>query len=95
MARALWKGSIAFGLVSIPIELHTAVRITGRVPHAAMRRTSRRFDSNGCASRWHARGLADLIKGFEFEKGHFVVLTKEDFRPPPSKRRGPSTSWTS
>ena len=26
MARALWKGSIAFGLVSIPIELHTAVR---------------------------------------------------------------------
>src|SRR6266849_1643904 len=26
MARALWKGSISFGLVNIPIELHTAVR---------------------------------------------------------------------
>src|SRR4051794_19526740 len=26
MARALWKGSIAFGLVNIPVELHTAVR---------------------------------------------------------------------
>ena len=26
MARALWKGSVAFGLVTIPIELHTAVR---------------------------------------------------------------------
>jgi len=26
MARALWKGSIAFGLVNVPVELHTAVR---------------------------------------------------------------------
>ena len=26
MARSLWKGSLSFGLVSIPIELHTAVR---------------------------------------------------------------------
>lgn len=31
MARALWKGSIAFGLVSIPVELHTAVRDHRRV----------------------------------------------------------------
>ena len=26
MPRAIWKGSISFGLVSIPVELHTAVR---------------------------------------------------------------------
>ena len=26
MARALWKGTVSFGLVSIPVELHTAVR---------------------------------------------------------------------
>ena len=26
MARAIWKGSISFGLVNIPVELHTAVR---------------------------------------------------------------------
>ena len=34
MARALWKGSISFGLVNIPIELHTAVRDTR--PHFRM-----------------------------------------------------------
>ena len=28
MARSIWKGSIAFGLVNIPVELHTAVRDT-------------------------------------------------------------------
>jgi len=37
MARAIWKGSIAFGLVNIPVELHTAVhhsRPSFRMLHA-------------------------------------------------------------
>ena len=37
MPRAIWKGSISFGLVSIPVELHTAVRDHRpkfRMPHA-------------------------------------------------------------
>ena len=34
MARAIWKGAISFGLVNIPIELHTAVRDTR--PHFRM-----------------------------------------------------------
>ena len=81
MARALWKGSIAFGLVSIPIELHTAVRDHRpkfRMLHAKDKspvRFERVCVRDGTPVAW-----ADLIKGYEFEKGHFVVLTKEDFQ---------------
>ena len=81
MARALWKGSIAFGLVSIPIELHTAVRDHRpkfRMLHAKDKspvRFERVCIRDGTPVAW-----ADLIKGYEYEKGHFVVMTKEDFQ---------------
>jgi DNA end-binding protein Ku len=81
MARALWKGSIAFGLVSIPIELHTAVRDHRpkfRMLHAKDKspvRFERVCIRDGTPVAW-----ADLIKGYEYEKGHFAVLTKEDFQ---------------
>src|SRR6187455_1829309 len=81
MPRAIWKGSISFGLVNIPIELHTAVRNHRpkfRMLHAKDKspvRFERVCVRDGTPVAW-----ADLIKGFEFEKGHFVVLTKEDFQ---------------
>src|SRR5687767_618110 len=81
MARALWKGSIAFGLVNIPIELHTAVRNHRpkfRMLHAKDKspvRFERVCVRDGTPVAWE-----DLVKGYEYEKGRFVVLTKEDFQ---------------
>ena len=81
MARALWKGSIAFGLVNIPIELHTAVRDHRpkfRMLHARDKspvRYERVCQREGKPVAWE-----DLVKGFEYEKGRFVVLTKEDLK---------------
>ncbi len=81
MPRAMWKGAIAFGLVNIPVELHTAVRENRprfRLLHAkdeslvSYERVCRR---DGKAVAWE-----DLVKGYEFEKGRFVVLTKDDFK---------------
>jgi DNA end-binding protein Ku len=81
MARPLWKGSISFGLVSIPIELHTAVRDTR--PHFRMLHTKDkspvRFE-RVCIRDGHPVAWQDLVKGYEYQKGHFVVLTKEDFK---------------
>src|ERR1700704_1441873 len=81
MARALWKGSISFGLVNIPIELHTAVRDTR--PHFRMLHTKDkspvRFE-RVCIRDGHPVAWQDLVKGYEYQKGHFVVLTKEDFK---------------
>jgi DNA end-binding protein Ku len=81
MARALWKGALSFGLVNIPVELHTAVRDTRphfRMLHARDRspiRFQRVCERDGTPVAWE-----DLVKGYEYEKGRFVVLTKADFQ---------------
>jgi DNA end-binding protein Ku len=80
MARALWKGSLAFGLVNIPVELHTAVR-----DHRPRFRMLHATDKSPiqftrvCAREGKPVAWEDLVKGFEYSKGHFVILTKEDF----------------
>src|SRR5438046_1071889 len=81
MARPLWKGSLTFGLVNIPIELHTAIR--DHRPHFRMLhakdKSPVRFERvcirDGTPVAWE-----ELVKGYEYSKGHFVVLTKEDFQ---------------
>ena len=81
MPRSIWKGAIAFGLVSIPVELHTAVRDHRpkfRMLHARDKspvRYERVCQRDGKPVAWE-----DLVKGFEYEKGHFIVLTKEDLK---------------
>jgi len=81
MPRALWKGSIAFGLVNIPVELHTAVRDSRprfRMLHAKDK-SPVRFE-RVCAREGKPVAWEDLVKGYEYEKGRFVILTKEDFK---------------
>jgi DNA end-binding protein Ku len=81
MARALWKGSISFGLVNIPIELHTAVRNHRpkfRMLHAKDK-SPVRFE-RVCVRDGHPVAWEDLVKGYEYQRGHFVVMTKEDFQ---------------
>jgi DNA end-binding protein Ku len=80
MPRAIWKGSLAFGLVNIPIELHTAVRNHRprfRMLHA--RDKSPIQFTRVCAREGKPVAWEDLVKGYEYAKGHFVVVTKEDF----------------
>jgi DNA end-binding protein Ku len=81
MPRALWNGSISFGLVNIPIELHTAVRDHRprfRMLHASDK-SPVKFE-RVCIKDGHKVAWEDLVKGYEYAKGRFVVLTKEDFR---------------
>lgn len=81
MARSMWKGSIAFGLVNIPVELYSAVRDHRprfRLLHAkdeAPVRYERVCQTEGKPVAWE-----DLVKGYEYAKGRFVVLTKDDFK---------------
>ncbi len=81
MARAIWKGSIAFGLVNIPVELHTAVRDSRprfRMLHAEDK-SPVKFE-RVCAREGKPVAWEELVKGYEYEKGRFVILTKEDFK---------------
>lgn len=81
MARSMWKGSIAFGLVNIPIELYSAVR-----DHRPKFRLLHAKDESPvsyervCQSEGKPVGWEELVKGYEYEKGQFVVLSKDDFK---------------
>jgi DNA end-binding protein Ku len=81
MPRAIWKGSLAFGLVNIPVELFSAVR-----DHRPRFRLLHAKDESPvqyervCQSEGKPVAWEDLVKGYEYEKGQFVVLTKDDFK---------------
>jgi DNA end-binding protein Ku len=77
----MWKGSIAFGLVNIPIELYSAVRDHRpkfRLLHAKDEAPVRY--ERVCQTEGKPVGWDDLVKGFEYEKGQFVVITRDDFK---------------
>jgi len=81
MARALWQGPLTFGLVNIPVEVHRAIR-----DHRPRFRMLHKKDLSPvrmdrvCIEEGHPVAWEDLVKGYEYEKGRFVVVTKEDFR---------------
>jgi DNA end-binding protein Ku len=80
VASAIWKGALSFGLVNIPVEVHTAVRDNRprfRMLHAKDK--SPISFERVCQKEGEPVAWADIVKGFEYEKGRFVVLTKEDF----------------
>lgn len=81
MPRALWKGNISFGLVSIPVGLFPAEQRDDGVSFSQLdKRTMspigyRRYNkSTGEEVPWE-----EIVKGYEHEPGQYVVLTDEDF----------------
>ncbi|HXT95886.1 MAG TPA: Ku protein [Polyangia bacterium] len=81
MARAIWNGAISFGLVTIPVQLVSAVRSQRPRFHLlhekdeAPVRYERVCQREGKPVPW-----GEIVKGYEFEKGEYAVLTKEDFK---------------
>jgi DNA end-binding protein Ku len=81
MPRAMWTGSIAFGLVSIPVELHPAEdRRSFSFTMLDKRDLApvgyKRFNKkSGREVPW-----GDVVKGYEYESDRYVVLTDEDFK---------------
>jgi DNA end-binding protein Ku len=81
MPRAMWKGAISFGLVTIPVSLHTATR-TEELKFRMLRKKDlspinykRVAEVDGREVPWD-----EIVKGYEYEKGKFVVLHEEDFK---------------
>ena len=81
MARAIWKGSISFGLVNIPIGLYPATR-KEELRFRLLRKTDlspvnykRVAEKDGKEVPWD-----QIVKGYEYEKGKYIVLKEEDFQ---------------
>lgn len=81
MPRALWKGAISFGLIYVPVELHTASRDNTLPMHMLDSRDFapvgyKRVNKNtGKEVDW-----SHIVKGYEYKKGDFVALADADFK---------------
>lgn len=79
--RAIWKGSISFGLVNIPIGLYPATR-KEELKFRMLRKSDlspinykRVAEKDGKEVAWD-----EIVKGYEYEKGKYVILKDEDFQ---------------
>lgn len=91
MPRALWKGSISFGLVNIPVGLYSAEERDEGLSFTQLdKRTMspigyRRYNkSTGDEVPWD-----EIVRGYEYESGRYVVLSEDDF-----ERANPKASRT-
>jgi DNA end-binding protein Ku len=81
MARSMWKGAISFGLVHIPVEMYPAVQNKTLDLTMLDRRDfspvgfKRYNKSNQKEVSWD-----DIVKGYEYASGEYVVLSEEDLR---------------
>ena len=80
-SRVLWKGAITFGLVLVPVELHTAARRQGLELDMLDKRS---MEPIGYKRINKISGkevpYEQIVKGYEYEKGRYVVLGEEDFK---------------
>jgi len=79
--RAIWKGTISFGLVSIPVALYPALKQEAlkfrllRAADLSPVNYKRVAEADGKEVPWD-----QVVKGYEYEKGKFVVLRDQDFK---------------
>jgi DNA end-binding protein Ku len=82
MARGLWKGAISFGLVNVPVELHSAKKRSSELDMTMLDKRDlapvgykRVNKSTGKEVPW-----GEVVKGYEYQDDKYVVLSDEDFR---------------
>jgi DNA end-binding protein Ku len=84
MPRSMWKGAISFGLVTIPVSVYPATE-------EKTLRFNQLHDEDGgrirmkrvCSVDGEEVGYEHIVKGYEYEKDRYVILTDEDFEAVP------------
>ena len=83
--RAIWKGAVSFGLVSVPVKLYSATEshdVSFRQVHA--KDGGRIKYQRVCSIDGEEVAYADIAKGYETEDGEMVILTDDDLAELPS-----------
>src|ERR1700704_165238 len=88
-SRALWKGSISFGLVTVPISLMSATEAREALMFHLLHKKdrSRIIEKRFCKEEDIEVPWSDIVKGYQYAKDQYVVITDEDFE----KARVPAT----
>src|SRR5688572_5580783 len=82
MPRSIWKGALSFGLVNIPVEVHSAVSSSDRISFRLLHKKDNstiKYD-RVCVKEEKSVPYDEIVKGYEYSKGKFVVLEDDDFR---------------
>jgi len=77
---AIWKGTLSFGLVTLPVEMRTAVRdesLRFRLLHAEDNKPVKY--QRVCTKDGEEVSWDEIVKGYEYSKGKFVIMTDQDF----------------
>ena len=86
MARAMWKGAIQFGLVTIPIKLYLATESKGISFNMLHKEDLSRIQMKvWCPVEDEPISRSDTVKGYEYAPGEYVVITDEDLENVPLK----------
>ncbi|MET8875210.1 Ku protein [Nocardia sp. NPDC004604] len=88
MARAIWKGSIAFGLVNVPVKVYTATEDHDIRFHQVHAKDGGRIKYDRvCTVCGKSVQYADIDKAYESPEGDKVILTDEDFGKLPAAEK--------
>jgi DNA end-binding protein Ku len=78
-ARAIWNGTISFGLVSIPVRLYTATQSHDVHFHLLHKKDGVRLQNvRWCPKDEKAVPWDEVVRGFEYAKGNYIPITEED-----------------
>ena len=88
MARAIWSGSISFGMVSIPVKLYGATESKDISFHLLHAKDGTRLKQvRWCPTDEVEVPWSETVRGYEYAKGEYVTLTNEDFEKLPLPSR--------
>ena len=84
--RAIWSGTISFGMVSIPVRLYTATQSHDVHFHLLHKKDGVRLQNvRWCPKDEKAVPWDEVVRGFEYAKGNYVPITEEDLDQLPVK----------
>jgi DNA end-binding protein Ku len=87
MARSMWRGAIQFGLVTIPVKLYLATEARGGLSFNLLHKTclTKIQMKTYCPTHDEYIDRSETVRGFEWSKGEYVVVTEEDLASLPLK----------
>ncbi|MGI8559182.1 MAG: Ku protein [Solirubrobacteraceae bacterium] len=88
MARAIWTGSVSFGLVNVPVGLYSAVQTKGVRFHQLHREDNVRIQQKRvCPADGEEVAFEDIVKGYELTPGQYVVIDPAELEALAPERR--------
>lgn len=87
MPRSIWRGVLSFGMVAIPIRMYLATESSSKVSFNLLcpEHRSRIKNKRWCPEGDHEVAWGDVVRGYEYEKGSYVVMDDDDLDKLPLK----------